>query len=271
MSNIISKIQFTIYSLFAFIISLSIIVYASLIYGISLPLVILPQFKAEQLYIKLDKKLIFEAKRIEVTIRNKDKYEVPLLKTPAITPFLDFARKNFSKIKIDELYIGKNIVAFSYNSNSKEVLENSISYKGNGIDGLITFDIHDKYAYLKIDNLFHEKTNILIEGEGVYEFHNQKAFTKLKLTLPSCADINLYIKNNDDIIAFVAKSNLITNIKPIVDLFELKPSITKWILEYNKASSYEILQASGLYDYNNIDLILETLYIQAKEKIVIGG
>ena len=112
-NKMISNIQFTIYSFLAFIFSMIIISYALLSYGVSIPRIILPGFKAEQLYIKLDKKLNLYVKSIDVTIGNNENSDDSLLDLPRMSPIINLARKNFESFKIKELRANNSIVTFS--------------------------------------------------------------------------------------------------------------------------------------------------------------
>ena len=268
MSKIISKIQFIIYSFFAFVLSLIIISVASLSYGITIPLIILPNFKAEQLYIKLDKKLILEAKELHVTLSNDKISTTPLIKTPKVTPIIEFVRKNFSKVAIDKLVFGKNIVTFSYTDNPKQRSDNSMSFKGNDVDALVFFEVHDTYVTTKIGHFIHTPTKITISGAMVYDFETELSSSKIKLAFSDCAKVDMYIKENTQRLAFTAESNSFVDIRPIVKLFGLQHSITKWIVDYNSALSFKLVEAKGIHEYNNNKLLLETLFLAAKERDV---
>jgi len=268
MNKIISKIQFIIYSFFAFVFSLTIISVASLSYGISIPLIVLPNFKAEQLYIKLDKKLILRAKTITVTLSDNKVQEAPILEIPRIAPILDFIRTNFSMIRIETLSLNNDIVTFSYNDHPKQTLDNSISFKGNGIDTLISYNIYEDYAAFVIEDFTHLPTDIKISGKSIYNFKTELSSTQLQLKLSDCAQLDIYLKDDSKHIAFTASSNTFVDLGPIVELFELPEGISQWIVDYNKASSYKLILAKGIHNYSNTDLILDTLFISAKEKDV---
>ena len=228
----------------------------------------MPNFKAEQLYIKLDKKLILEAKAINVTLSNDNLSTTPLIETPKITPILEFVHKNFSKVSIGSLTIGKNIVTFSYTDQPKQSIDNSISFKGNGVDALIFFEMHENYVLSRVEHFIHKPTKIKITGKMVYDFKTELSSSQIKLIFAECAQVDMYIKENANRLAFTAESNTFIDIKPIVNLFGLQASINKWIVDYNFALSYKLIEAKGLYDYNDINLLLDTLFIAAKEKDV---
>lgn len=270
MSRMISTIQFTLYSVFAFILFLLITLYATLSFGLYLPHVILPNFKAEQLYIKLDEKLILEAERIVVSTSNNEKLETPLFKTPKIHPFIDLARKNFTRIKIDRLEIDDSIVTFSYTDDLRHVKENHVTVQGHGVDANISYAVYDDFAYFIIDDFSYEDTPIHLNGESTYQFSNGMIYSHLQLLLSGCdTKADIYLKDNTHTMAFAASSNTFYNLEPIVKLFKLDKSISQWIVERNQAMSYQLLQAKGLYEHGNLKVLRDTLYLEAQEKDLI--
>jgi len=266
-NKIISKIQFTIYSFLAFILFIIITFVALLSYGVSLPHINLPHFKAEQLYIKLDKKLILHAKRIDVTISNSVEDGASILEIPNISPVINLARKNFKSFVIDELYVGENKVTFSYTDKPLHPKDNSFSFSSPEIEAYTTYKVYKEHISFELQEFIHKPSQVAIKAKAIYDFDQKMSYADLQLSLSACgANLNLVLKENAHQLAFVASSNVLTDISPIVKLFELEPYIYRWIVPYNQASSYQVLKAKGVYDYTNSDTILHTLFIHAKEK-----
>lgn len=84
--------------------------------------------------------------------------------------------------------------------------------------------------------------------------------------MPDCANIQLVAKENGKAIAFNAYSNEFTDLEPVVKLFELPYNISKWIVDYNDAMSFQLVSAEGVYSYDNPDTIVNTLFLHAHEK-----
>jgi len=264
-SKIISKIQFTLYSLFAFILSNIIISYALLTNGVSLPLVILPHFKAEQLYIKLDKKLTLHAERISVSSGNKKSNEVPLLNIPRLLPIIDFARNNFHSFKIDELNIDKHQVTFSYTDRPKGPEDNTITLTSDDISARVDFSFYDDFMLVEMKGLIHKLTSIPLSMDAVLDFRTNNSYTIGKLSSSEKTTVDFHMKGNGDRMVFTAHSNVFSDLDPVVDLFALEKNISKWIVDYNNAQSYQLLEAKGIYDYRDPQVILDTLFLHARE------
>jgi len=237
-------------------------------FGLSIPHIKLPNFKAEQLYIKLDKKLILQAKRINVTISNKPSTDLSFLKIPKVSSIVNFSLKNFQSFKINELNIGDQKVTLSYTENSFSPSDNKITIKSDKIDASIFYRVYDNYLLFDMLHAAHKPSNVLVSGKGLYDFNREKSYAHLELSLPDCASVQLYTKENGKELAFTASSNNFTKLSPIVELFNLKKNTVKWITEKNTADSYELLQAKGLYSYTDSERILDTLFIRAREKNV---
>ena len=226
----------------------------------------MPNFKAEQLYIKLDKKLILQAARIDVSISSIEEKKTPVLNSLKISPIVNFARKNFQLFKIDTLYINEHKVTFSYTDHPDKPSDNSATIADPDQKGTVFFKVYEDYVMLSIPDFVHIPSKTHIRATGLYDFKTEMSYTHFNLSLPENANIHLYSKDNGDSLAFTASSNTFTQIGSIVALFELKKNISKWIVDYNGASSFKLLQAKGIYSYSDPHLILSTLSIHAKEK-----
>ena len=265
-SKIISKIQFTLYSFFAFIVSSIVIAYALLSYGISVPHIILPNFKAEQLYIKLDKKLLLHAKRIDVSLSNRNKDKTALLGMPNISSLIDFARQSFQSFKIDELNLDGYQVTFSYMDTPLSPQDNSATLQSEEITAKLFYRVYEEHVVIDLPHLKHTPSNITISGRSVMDFNDDMTYTLFTLSLPDCANIQLAAKDDGNAVAFSAHSNEFTDLAPVVKLFELPYNISKWIVDKNDAISYQLLGAQGVYEYMDPNTIINTLFLHAREK-----
>ncbi len=262
----ISKIQFAIYSFFAFIFSISVILYALLSYGFSVEKIVLPQFKAEQLYIKLDKKLIFHAKRIDVSLGNTQEEISSPEKVLRLHPIINFARKSFRSFVIEELNIDDFRVTFSYKDSAQKVEDNSLHIKSDAIEAVLNYRVYDDFFIVDMPYFRHKPSKISIRSNAVVDFKDEINYAHATVTADNSANIELYAKGNGNLLAFTASSDVIADLAPVVDLFGLKKGISKWIVEYNRASSYQLLLAKGIYDYHDPKKVLDTLFLHAHEK-----
>ena len=253
------------YSFFAFILSMILLSYAILSYGLSINQLSLPYVKVEQLYIKLDKKLIFHVKRIDVTLGNDTDNTTSVFTLPKLSPIINIARKSFESIDIDELNIKDLNVTFRYTMNSHNPEDNKFTINSNDLNISTFYKTYDDYASLEIQHFIHKPSKVNISGSSIYSFKEENSYASLVLSLSKCATVNLYAYENENEISFTASSNVFSDLAPIVKLFNFDYDLYKWIVPYNKAGSYQLLEAKGIYNYKNEQTLLDTLYIHAKE------
>lgn len=225
----------------------------------------MPHFKATQLYIKLDKKLIFHAKSISVTNGNASQDDESLLPIPIISPLINFSRRNFQSFTIDELNIDGHKVTFSYMDNPLSEKDNSITVKSDEIDASIFYHIHESHIDFDMPIFIHKPSKLTMNAKAVHDFKKNETFSIIKISLPDCTNMQVFAKNNAKALAFTASSDVFYDLAPIIQLFKLKKNTVKWIVDKNSASSYQLLQAKGIYGYTDPDLILRTLSLHAKE------
>ena len=238
-----------------------------LLNGISISSFTFSNLSVKNTFIKLDDKLILRAKYIKV--QAEDSSSSPSdVEAPNFVPIIKFAQKSFSEFKVESLAIGADIVTFSYDALSKKIEDNAITYKGNGLDGLVLFTIYDKYVDFEIKNILHKRSKVSVEGSAIYSFDDELFYAALVMKHPTDIKINMYFKSNDKQLNFASSSNEFSSISSIVNEFKLKKSISKWIVPYNKASSFKLVSAKGIYDFSDINVIKNTLCIEAVEKDV---
>lgn len=181
-------------------------------------------------------------------------------------PVINFARKNFQSFEIDELNIDDYKVTFSYKEEPQNADDNSVHISSSEMDAVVNYRVYDDFFIFDMPDLNYRPGNIIIRSKGVVDFENETNYAVSTLSLSESATIELYTKENGNAIAFAASSDEFTDLAPIVNLFGLKESISKWIVDYNKAQSYQLLAAQGIYEYTNPQRIIDTLFMHAHEK-----
>ena len=226
----------------------------------------MPDFKAEQLYIKLDKKLTFKAKRIDVTISNTKEEKSFALTSAELIPLINIARKNFSSLDIGALHINDHKVTFSYTDKPLSSQNNHLTISGKDLNASINFHVLKDHALFNVKHFIHKKTAITMKADGVYDFTTGQSYSALNFSLPSQVDLSVYLKSTPHEVGFTASSKVVDDLAPIVKLFEFEKNLYRWIVPYNKADSYQVIEAKGIYSFSNSKKIFDTLYIHAQEK-----
>ncbi len=143
--------------------------------------------------------------------------------------------------------------------------DNALMLKNEDMSIKTYFSFHDSFMIATTKDVHHKPTNIILDSQLVLDFKTNLSYSIEKLSLPNEATLNIYTKGDGDTLAFTASSSTFSDLTPIVKLFDLEQNISKWIVDYNRAQSYQLLQARGVYDYNDPQVILNTLFLHAHE------
>ena len=261
-SKIVSRIQFTLYSLLAFFISVTILTYILLSSGITIAHVDLPSLKVDELYINLDKKLNLQVKKIDVTSSNTNKNS----NSPNIHKYLNFILTNFHSIKIEELNIRGQKVTFSYKEDSEQELDNCIGLSNSDIQMTLYYQVYDDFIALNVPEVKQARDDLNASLKGVIDLNNNTGYAIIRAAVPNADEVNVYLKEDDTAVAFVSNDAKAKSIAPIVELFNLDENIVKWIVDYNQAKRYQLLHAQGIIEYKNPQTFHDSLFIHAKEE-----
>ncbi|MDF1881234.1 AsmA-like C-terminal domain-containing protein [Sulfurimonas sp. MAG313] len=226
----------------------------------------MPHFTAEQLYIKLDKKLIFQAKRINVTLSNNKSSDPIAFDTSSLSPILDIARKSFQLFTIDSLSINEYNATFSYTDNFLDVENNFLSIVSPDLSLHASYRMYKEHILLTIDESSHAPTLSTLEGKVLHDFTTRTSYSSLSLSIQEDIKLKLFIQFDDKKLGFTSSSNIFTDLSPAIKPLNFRYGLYRWIVPYNKAKSYQIMQAKGIYEFNNPDTIFETFYVYAHEK-----
>ena len=260
-SKIISRIQFTVYSLFAFFISIAVITYILLSNGITISHLNLPNFKVDQLYIKLDKKLSLSAKKIDVTLGNT----LDTANNPDIHSYIKYIAINFHSLRIDELSINNHKVTFSYNESSDIPSDNHLSFVNEVLQATLNYTIQDNIITLKMPSTKHTPSGISVRAKGIIDLKKNTGHAIVTASATKNDDLKIYIKENDTALAFSSNAPVISNFASIVDLFKLEDNVSKWIVDYNQAQKRQLVQFKGVIEYLKPQTIQNSLFIHARE------
>ncbi len=205
------------------------------------------------------------AKRISVSLSNKSNDDTPIFDTLKMSPIINFARKNFESLKIDELDINQYKVTFSYMDHPHSPTDNSLTLTSDEINASLSYRVYKDHMVLDLPYAIHKPSQIILNGKSLYDFKEEKGYSLFSLLLPDEAEVKLYTKENGKHFAFTASSNVLNSLEHVVGLFKLRESISKWIIQNNIADSYQLIEAKGIYSYTDPDLLLNTLFLHARE------
>jgi len=208
--------------------------------GIKADLFVFGKYKVEKLYIKLDKKLTFKAESISIP------------KSKA-NPSFDNIDKTFDTIRylftfFD--YIALNKITFN-NNHMRIIFANEILYITSD-DYKIAGNIHrlDKKLVAEVSMLYIKKKNITLVGKLEYDLDtdilkaegNFKAYN-IKGTFNA--------KNENEKVDFKVDTSAFTDLRTLVNTFELEEDVKAWVVDKIRADSYRLRGLRGTVHIEN--------------------
>lgn len=260
MIRIISKIHVSIVTFLSIIGLTFLLNYLVLQEGIVVERVLLPGFKIQQLYIKWNEKLSLTANEIIVTkgstSEHKDFNPAIIRKTFGIIKHFE---EWVESVNINLIQFSDTNVTFSYRYGEQGDLKiHSPDLKAKA---LLTWSEQYFLADLTVYDIHRD---IEIKGNSVVDLETLTSYSKLNIIPVKSADFTLFLQANQHELAFALKSNRpITDLRPIVDLFELDKAITPWIVDYSFGSTFILHTLTGSLTYNDPGQLLTTLYAKA--------
>lgn len=217
--------------------------------GIKLDNLTFSNVKLSQLYLKLDKKLIFTAKQIDVLNDDKEKddskFDLEIIRT--VLRSLAF----FEHIRVDDISVSGEHIFLEFKNHLLSVKH------GEGYLS-VKFDLGDKNIVIKVDSFIERFASDLNATITVHKGKKDLFFTDPDLDIKaklSKGDIvlNLEAKLHKDVLTYSVKSNDINDIRPITQYLSLEPDIRDLIDNRLKFSSLKIYQLKGSQNIKELD------------------
>lgn len=218
--------------------------------GISFDRVILPKVQIDQLYIKLDKKLIVTIKSL--TIAKTTQTDTSLEEMSAIVENMPYLHQLFSRVDVEAVHYDNELFSLHYDERLFSLDSAHLSVKARlfPIDKY-TFDVQIEDAFLKdyflhVKGLAHndlEKRNYDFEGD--FEIYGIKGRTLLSL--------------HDSLLTYHLQTGSFTHqslsdfMNFIVTQVELEPIVKAWIDTNIVAKEYMIHSLEGRFDIKTFD------------------
>ena len=202
--------------------------------GIQTDSFVLGQYKVEGLYLKLGKKLTLVADNVVIP-KNKSK------------PSFENVDKTFDTIRylftfFD--YIELKHIVFE-NNHLHIIFTDDVLYLTSD-DYEIAGNIHriDKTLRADVSLLYLKKQNITIKGNLRYDLSNSTLSTEGKFDANSVQGHFTAQKQGDEI-RFGLSSREFTDLRPVVEAFQLQEGIKEWIVDRVKAQKYQLRRLEG--------------------------
>ncbi len=205
-----------------------------LLAGIKLDTFKVADYNVDGLYIKLDKKLTLKADNVIIPQSKSDpsfkNVQETLERVKYVLTFFDY-------IELKNIAFDNN--KFSIIFSDDYLLVNSKDYRISG-------NIRREGKMLKatIPLLTLKEHNLTVSGKFTYDLHEHILATQGQFIFNDITG-EFNASKKEDKINFALKSNIFTDLKPIISKFDLEESVRSWVLGKVEAKSYRLLSLSG--------------------------
>ena len=191
-------------------------------------------YHIDGLYIKLDKKLTLKANRVVVP---HSKENPSLEHISEIFENIKYILTFFEYIDLKKIVFDNNVLGVYYYDNILQL---------SSKDYLVRVDVHREGKMLigKIPILLLKDENITARGTFRYDLHEDRLSIKGKFSLNHTTG-NFKASKQGNNIVFSLKSDTFSNLKEIIDRFNITPAIRSWIVDKVKAKNYRLISLSG--------------------------
>ncbi|GIU00573.1 hypothetical protein TSL6_10790 [Sulfurovum sp. TSL6] len=202
--------------------------------GIKLDTVKVADYNVEGLYIKLDKKLIVKADHVILPKRKADPSFNSVHDTfERIKYILTF----FQSIELKHIVFDNNIMGIEFRNDFLK-----LSSKDYEIIGAVRREGKMLKADIPLLNL--KEHNLMLSGTLRYDLHEASLSTKGYFTLYNASgQFNASKKGSQ--IDFGFTSDTFSDLKSIIDMFDLDEGVRSWVVEKVKAKHYKLLSLTG--------------------------
>ncbi len=173
---------------------------------------------------------------------------------------LGWAESLFAKITIENISVGDIKGNFSYEGSSAKL---------NLSSELITFSATVRkdanVLIADIQQLKSEQFNSRATGNIHFDLNSKRGEGTFDINLAESLPLALSVNMDQNQLSFEGKeAGIITKITPFVDLFELDPSIQKWITDYLSGTRYNLKSFAGHFPWEDPMAIAETFVAEIR-------
>jgi hypothetical protein len=240
-----------------------------LLRGIELDHVIVANLQLEKLYLQLDRKLQLDISSIQISASDdKDSTSTPQGKLdPAVLQraltAIKYLKLLFRAVDIHNITVGDLSAEFHY----REDAAGKLSVLGPGTDILVWLDSDKETLLFNIEHLQLHEQGLELSGEVNIDTDALLLDAQLDALIADTLAINIKLQADREQLEFQGTgSNPVVDIEPIVSLLKLGPKIDPWIIDYLRASQFELESLSGTLPYDAPEQILQTLHAEARVK-----
>jgi len=226
--------------------------------GIEIDTLKLYKYHVSGLYIKLDKKLTLKADSLSIpTSKSKPSFD----NIPETLENIKYVLTFFDLIELKKI---------DFNNNSLSVMFHKDYLKVTSKDYEIIGTVHrdGKMIQANIPLLYIKEHNVTLGGKFSYDLHEDILITQGRFSFSDVKGKFAVTKDKNEI-EFAVKSDTFTDLKGIINKFDLKEGIKAWIVDKVEAKEYALhsLSGKGKIDDDTFDMNVDSL----KGEILFSG
>ena len=234
------------------LIVLFIALFAWLKYGIHTERFTVGKFVVEGLYIKLDKKLTFEAKKIIIP---ESKAKPSFDKVDETFARIKYLLSYFDYIELNEIDFNNNIFKFIFADNILYISSDDYEIAGD-------IERHGNKLVAKVSLFYLKKSKVNIVGNLKYFLNKDRLETEGKYEGYGIAGHFAAFKEKD-LISFAINSDEFTTLKTLTEALPIKEGLKSWISEKIVAKKYKLNSLVGKATINDNEVMLDQESLRA--------
>ena len=246
----IQVIQVLVRNIFIFLFFLFLSLFIWLKVGVQIDTLKVSTYNVDGLYIKLGKKLTLKADHISIP-RSKSKPSFGRIDegVERIKYLLTF----FEYIELKEIVFQNNTIGVRFQD---DLLK--ITSKDYDISGTIKREDHMLRATVPV--LYIKGYDVTLSGKVTYNLNDHSLETQGHFLINGSSG-NFSAKKMEEELSFELNSHPFSDLKSIIDKFDLQPVVRSWVVEKVKAQTYELkyLRGKGSIVNGNFDLDMNAL------------
>lgn len=217
-----------------FLVFLFIAFFIWLLVGIKFDTFKIADYNVDGLYIKLDKKLILKADNVIIP---KSKENTSFHNIPESFERVKYILTFFDSIELKNIIFENNTMSIEYHDDYLRLLSKEYEIIG-------TVRREGKMIKASIPLLHLNEHNVTIDGKFTYDLHEDILATEGHFIFKDINGEFSASKENSKIV-FELKSDTFSELKPIIDKFNLKENVRSWIVDKVEADNYQLLSLTG--------------------------
>jgi hypothetical protein len=205
-----------------------------LLVGIKLDTIKVANYNVDGLYIKLDKKLIVEADNVIIP---KSKADPSFTSVDETFDRIKYILTFFQSIDLKNIMFNNNALSIQFRNDYLRLTSKDYEVVG-------TLKREGKILKATIPFLDLKKHHVVLNGKLIYDQHEGILATEGNFTFSDASGRFSASKNNSDI-AFDISSNSFTDLKSIIDKFNLTEVVRSWVVEKVQVDQYRLHSLTG--------------------------